>query len=315
MLSVSATSGEPMDIVVLFDMSRSGSLAYFEQTRDYISGGFLKEFVRKGDTFHLISFGDTPRLELSRRIEGEGDYRTIIGRLLLLYPLAPSGSVENAVAYAEAFVNGLSAERNKKVVFFTAQTGFSPAELGARFTENTRLYLASIPASLGTLVSDRTMAAPVVAAKAPVVPQAAIPAIPVPDMPAQAFPPPAILAPPILAPPERVLPEVSAFPPEPSPLVLMLPDGNYEPVLFDKFKAAMIILPLSLTFLLCALVLAGILTGKKKVYPETYTASVIEDYLYRLHKSTLQEAHTAGESAISSRGLLQKAGKVNGQQV
>jgi hypothetical protein len=262
-----------MDIVVLFDMSRSESLAYFEQTRDYISGTFLKEFVRKGDTFHLISFGGTPRLELSRRIEGEGDYRTIIGRLLLLYPLAQSSSAENAAGYAETLINELPAERNKKVVFFTAKNEFSVAELGARFNEHTHLYLASIPASFGTLSSGRTMAPPVVAAQPPakspaqptLVPEAAVPENP--SAPAL----------------ETSIPEVLILPLEPFQVALPLPEGEYEPVLFDKFKAAMIFLPLSLALLLCFLGFACILIWKKSAC--THTVNITEDYLYQLAKN------------------------------
>jgi hypothetical protein len=278
LLFVSASSGEPMDIVVLFDMSRSESLAYFEQTRDYISGAFLKEFVRKGDTFHLISFGDTPRLELSRRIEGEGDYRTIIGRLLLLYPLAQSSSAENAAGYAETFINELPAERNKKVVFFTAKNGFSIAELGARFNEHTHLYLASVPASFGMLSSGRTMKAPVVAAQPPA--KSPAPPTPVPE----AAPPAKLEIPPL----EITLPEVSILPLEPFQVALPLPEEEYEPILFDKFKAAMIFLPLSLALLLCFLVFACILTWKKSARAP-YTADITEDYLYRLTQNAASE--------------------------
>jgi hypothetical protein len=301
MLSISASSGEPMDIVVLFDMSRNDSLAHFEQTRDYISGSFLREFVRQGDTFHLISFGDAPRLELSRHIEGEGDYRTIIGRLLLLYPLAQSSSVENAAEYTQMFVNGLPAERNKKVVFFTAKNEFSAAEIGTRFNENTQLYLAALPSSFGTLSSGRRMT-PLATKPSPTRSPA-----PVPEVAAHAKPD----VPPV----EILLPDVSIVPSEPSLAIQPLPDEEYEPALFDKFKAAMIFLPLSLTLLLCTLVFACIVIWKKTVRTnaETY-ASNIEDYLYRLNKSASMDGMV--NIAVKhpfSQGLLQKASKVAGQ--
>ncbi|MDR1231215.1 MAG: VWA domain-containing protein [Spirochaetaceae bacterium] len=298
MLFVSASSSEPMDIVVLFDMSRSESLARFEETRDYISGGFLREFVRKGDTFHLISFGDAPRLELSRRIESEGDYRTIIGRLLLLYPLAQSSSLENAAGYAETFVSELPAEREKKVVVFTAKNGFSATELGPRFSDRTQLYLASLSAPLGTLSSGRTMTPPVAIVSAP----EKIPPPPVPE----AVAPEAPDVPPL----ETVLPEVSVLPLEPFQMAPLLPDGKYEPVLFDKLKAAMIILPVSVIFLLCIVIFACAFIRKKTARAAPYTMN--QDYLYLLNKqaATDDRANIAIEQHHYARGLLQSANNI-----
>jgi hypothetical protein len=297
MLFVSASSGEPMDIVVLFDMSRSELLARFEETRDYISGAFLREFVRKGDTFHLISFGDTPRLELSRRIESEGDYRTIIGRLLLLYPLAQSSSLENAAGYAGAFVNELPPEREKKVVVFTAKDGFSATELGANFNGHTQVYLASLSAPFGTLSSGRTMTPPVAAVPAPV--KIAPPPVPKAVAPET----------PVVPPPPMVLPEVSILPFEPFQTAPLLPDGKYEPVLFDKLKAAMIILPVSLTFLLCLLIFACAFTRKKTAYADSYT--ITKDYLYQLNKqASSEDINVATKQHRFTGGLLQAASNI-----
>jgi hypothetical protein len=290
MLFVSATSGEPEDIVVLFDMSRNESLGYFEQTRNYISGGFLKEFVRKGDTFHLISFGDTPRIELSRRIEGEGDYRTIIGRLLLLYPLAQSSSPENALGYAETFVNELSAGRNKKVILFTAKSGFSAAESGARFNGRTQLYVASIPASFGTLSGGRSMVKPALTVTTPA-------ARPVP-------------------PAEKIIPDVAVLliepPPENSPPML---NWEYEPIPFDKLKAAMIVLPLALTFLLAVFVSAYILTWKQTAYTEEYTRNTIKDYLFHVKRKVVLKRTATLAKHHSGKGLLHKASEIKEQMV
>ena len=43
----------PMDLVVVLDTSASMSSSYRE-TSDYLIGPFLREFLRIGDTFHLI---------------------------------------------------------------------------------------------------------------------------------------------------------------------------------------------------------------------------------------------------------------------
>ncbi|MDR1178855.1 MAG: hypothetical protein LBK64_08500, partial [Spirochaetaceae bacterium] len=83
---------EPIDLVVILDTSSSMSSSYNE-VADYLTGPFLREQLRLGDTFHLIAFSRAPALELSRRIEGRGDIQTIIGRLLILYPVNPDTDV------------------------------------------------------------------------------------------------------------------------------------------------------------------------------------------------------------------------------
>jgi hypothetical protein len=105
----------PADLILLLDISASMSGSYRE-LRDYITGPFLKEYLRLGDTFHIISFSDRPRLEIARRIEGQGDLETVIGRMFLLYPLEPGSDIPGALAYLETYLLQLSPSRPKKAV-------------------------------------------------------------------------------------------------------------------------------------------------------------------------------------------------------
>ena len=111
-------SGEPMDLVLVLDTSASMSDSYRE-TSDYLIGPFLREFLRIGDTFHLISFSGSPRLEISRRVEGIGDIEAIIGRLLLMYPLEPESNLTDALSFTENFTSSLSGAKPKKIVLLT----------------------------------------------------------------------------------------------------------------------------------------------------------------------------------------------------
>ena len=108
------TSG-PMDLVVLLDTSASMSSSYRE-TSDYLIGPFLREFLRIGDTFHLISFAGNPRIEISRRIEGVGDVEAVIGRLLLMYPLDPQSDLAGALSYAENYSSSLPGNRFRRLI-------------------------------------------------------------------------------------------------------------------------------------------------------------------------------------------------------
>jgi len=113
----SANSSGPIDMVVVLDTSSSMSRSYRE-TSNYLIGPFLLDNLRIGDTFHLISFSGTPKLEISRRIEGSGDIETIITRLLLMYPLYPESNISGALSYAESFASSLPS-RSKKIVLIS----------------------------------------------------------------------------------------------------------------------------------------------------------------------------------------------------
>jgi hypothetical protein len=117
-LSVSAQSRSPIDLVLLLDTSSALS-GYYYDVSDYLTGPFLREFLRIGDTFHLISFAGTVQTELSRRVEGQGDVQTVIGRMLLMYPLNPSSDLAAALNYTEHYVSALPTERQKKVILIT----------------------------------------------------------------------------------------------------------------------------------------------------------------------------------------------------
>ncbi|MCL2319062.1 MAG: VWA domain-containing protein, partial [Treponema sp.] len=114
----SANQSGPMDLVVVLDTSASMS-NYYQGTSDYLIGPFLKEFLRIGDTFHLISFAETPKVEISRLIEGVGDVEAVIGRLLLMYPLAAQSDVAGAMNYAEKYSSSLPGSRHKKIILIT----------------------------------------------------------------------------------------------------------------------------------------------------------------------------------------------------
>jgi len=120
LLSVAVQSEEPkaIDLVVVLDTSSSMHEAYREVS-DYIIGPLLQKFLRIGDTFHLISFSDQTRTELSRRIEGVGDVQTIIGRTLLMFPLNPHSDVIAALDYVARYLNDLPETRQKTVLLIS----------------------------------------------------------------------------------------------------------------------------------------------------------------------------------------------------
>lgn len=143
---VFATAEEqrPIDLVVVLDTSSSMHSSY-RNVSEYVIGPMLKEFLRVGDTFHLIGFSGAPRAEISRRIEGLGDVETIVGRMLLMYPLDPYSDVISALDYVSRYLSDLPDTRPKTIVFISdgehspppssTYAGLSPETVKARLAE------------------------------------------------------------------------------------------------------------------------------------------------------------------------------------
>jgi len=107
-------NASPIDLVLLLDTSSSMSSSY-DNVNNYVTGSFLNEFLRVGDTFHLIAFSANPKLDVARRISGLGDVETIIGRILLQYPVESGSNISSALNFAEQYINTLPS-RPKKIV-------------------------------------------------------------------------------------------------------------------------------------------------------------------------------------------------------
>ena len=121
----------PIDLILVLDTSSQMGSSY-EYVNDYLTGSFLREFIRVGDTFHLIPFSAVPRLDVARRISGVGDVETIIGRMLLQYPVESGFNLSSALTFTEQYAASLP-YRDKKIVIVTlANTGAADLVNSAR---------------------------------------------------------------------------------------------------------------------------------------------------------------------------------------
>ena len=130
----------PMDLILLYDTSASMS-DYYNETADYLTGQFLTDFLRIGDTFHLISFSKSPRLEISRLVEGVGEVEAIVGRILLMYPLDPESDITGALNFAEQYASSLPGNRHKKIILVSDGDNNNPAVQAAITATSARLNL------------------------------------------------------------------------------------------------------------------------------------------------------------------------------
>jgi hypothetical protein len=106
------------DVVVLLDVSQS-VLPYFQDVTDYVVTSVVKDYLRRGDTFHLLSFGETVQSELAQRMVGESDVNSVLGRLYLLYPIARYSDIAGALNYLYQYLADLPESRRKVVIVIT----------------------------------------------------------------------------------------------------------------------------------------------------------------------------------------------------
>jgi hypothetical protein len=116
--SVFAQQKGPIDLILVLDTSSSMS-SHYREVNDYITGSFLREFLRIGDTFHLIPFSGSAAVDIARRIEGQGDVETILGRIFLQYPLEQYTDIAGALDYAEKYAASLPPQRSKQIILIT----------------------------------------------------------------------------------------------------------------------------------------------------------------------------------------------------
>ncbi|MDR2701012.1 MAG: hypothetical protein LBB72_01110 [Spirochaetaceae bacterium] len=111
----SLSAQEAKDVVLVVDTS-AGMFSYYNEVNTYLTGPFLAENLRFGDTLHIISFASKPRFEIARRLLGKDDIETVSGRIWLLYPLENNtGSADSSLNYAEQYVRSIPGGRGKKV--------------------------------------------------------------------------------------------------------------------------------------------------------------------------------------------------------
>jgi len=106
------------DVVVLLDVSQS-VLPYFSDVTDYVVSSVVKDYLRLGDTFHLLSFGDSTQVEIAEKVTDDASVKSFLGRLYLLYPLARHSDFAGALSYLYQYLADLPESRQKVVVVIT----------------------------------------------------------------------------------------------------------------------------------------------------------------------------------------------------
>jgi len=138
--AVPAAAQDRVDLVVLLDSSQS-MFPYYNQVVDYVVSGTIREYMRFGDGFHLISFADSTQVELAQVLRTEDDLKAVLARLYLLYPLGRNTDLVGALKNVHQYVSDLPEAGMKYIVLITDgmhspsdgsdSAGLTPAEVEA----------------------------------------------------------------------------------------------------------------------------------------------------------------------------------------
>lgn len=109
---------KPVDLVVLLDASQS-MFPYFSDVVDFVVSRIAREYLRFGDTFHLLTFSDTAQIEIAQPVHTEQDIKSLLGRLYLLYPMGKNTDLVSALTSLYRYVSDLPEANRKLIVMVT----------------------------------------------------------------------------------------------------------------------------------------------------------------------------------------------------
>lgn len=113
-LSQSLTASDSVDAVVMLDSSES-MFPYFDETKEYLVSDIMGNQLDLGDSFHLLSFSDTPEYEISRVLKGRDEIKAISARLLLLQALGQHTDLVAAMKRLYDYTADLPLESQKEL--------------------------------------------------------------------------------------------------------------------------------------------------------------------------------------------------------
>jgi hypothetical protein len=120
LLLLAAASGwtAGIDLVVMVDVSES-MFPVFDDLVNYLLRDLLENRLHQGDSFHLLSFADSPEVEVSADIEDTSDLTSVIDRILLLKPLGQYTDLIAALEFLLDYTRSLDSDNRKLVLLLT----------------------------------------------------------------------------------------------------------------------------------------------------------------------------------------------------
>ena len=142
------------DVVILLDNSGT-MLPYYDEVNSKVLTEICDNFVRLGDTFHLLSFNEKPVTEISQPVKTEADIYKIISRFNLLYPLGPYTDFPSALLYAQQYIASLDVY-NQKVLVIISDGLFNPAQNSSFYNKSSEEINNTINSTISKMKSEGT---------------------------------------------------------------------------------------------------------------------------------------------------------------
>ena len=118
LLAAVSLAAEPMDMIVLLDVSQS-MFPYFDDTINFLLKDLIDGHLQTGDGFHLLSFAGSPEQEIHRVINSESDMEAVLARIMLLHPLGRHTDLLFAMNYLYDYVSRLPLRTSKNILILT----------------------------------------------------------------------------------------------------------------------------------------------------------------------------------------------------
>lgn len=133
----------PKDFIVLLDTSQS-MFDYYDDVVQVFMSDVLKQHLRLKDDFHLVSFSETPELEIRKKIERSSDVEPILKRLLLLQPLGKTTDLVGALDFLKVYAGDLGESRPKTLIILSDGVNNPPPNKAISPEEAQKLVTARI---------------------------------------------------------------------------------------------------------------------------------------------------------------------------
>jgi hypothetical protein len=111
-------AAENMDLVVMVDTSES-MFPYFDDLMNSLIQDLLTAKLRRGDTFHLLSFSSSPEVEISLEVNSQEAAARAFGRLLLLHPLGRYTDLVAALRFLHTYTKELPETNPKRILLLS----------------------------------------------------------------------------------------------------------------------------------------------------------------------------------------------------
>ena len=118
LITPSKADAKPIDMVVLLDTSGS-VLPIYDDLLNFITKNIISDYLKYGDTFHLLSFDADPSFVISKKINNKKDIESILSDLFLLYPFGKHTDLISALKYLRNYVSGISNDSSREIVILT----------------------------------------------------------------------------------------------------------------------------------------------------------------------------------------------------